>query len=191
MPTNDETPKDRRKIDPSETRPQLKALAILVSVAILVVGTALFYKNISQPRDESSIEKISTPNVVPDFRIEDYILEKPRDFEKILGRETQRGDCPDLESGSRIDYERGYICVQDGLVALIAYIPLRVPQSPKEALSFVGLATGTPPQHPGGTAYQWSQWGKNPIRVKDRLATRVMVNTSEQAPVIIVSLGRE
>ncbi len=174
----------------------LLALSTITAFAVVIAGVAIWWgtrKRYSPDQDpaQGRTTTAATPTITPDFRVEDYILEKPRDLSPILGRETGRGECADLNRGQQVEYERGYVCIQDGVVALIGYDLRRVPGSPQEALSFVGLTTPVAPQDLGGTAFQWSRRGGNPIRVKDHSATRVIVNTSSNAPGIVVNLARE
>jgi hypothetical protein len=182
----------------SVEKPPRIAVSIAVGLGLIILVAILAWNwnpvtgdSETRAKAPSAASGQPQPVIQPDFRIQDYILKEPSDLSKILGREMRRHECADLDAAQQIEYEHGYVCVQDGVVALIGYDLPRVPRSPQEALSFVGLFTKVPPEHPGGDAYMWSRIHGNALSVDGHLATRVIVNTSDHAPAIVVSVGRE
>lgn len=172
-------------------------LLVFRTVAILfLTGSFIHCGNGSPPSSAQSptpapTQTVASESVVVYFRVGDYLGRKPHGLADILGHETHRGECSDLRDGLQIEYERGYVCVQGGKVALLAFDLPQAPRSPEDGLRAVGISTNVAPQHPGGTAYLWSERGGNPLEVNNQLANRVIVNVGAAAPGVSVNIGRD
>ena len=124
-----------------------------------------------------------------EIRVADYLFKSPKQLGGILGRETGQQECIDTD-GRLIAYERGWICVNNGVIVLFAWNLQQRVQTQAQALHAVGLEMTAQPVCLAGCT--WAKSLHNALKVGNTLATRVTVSSMDAQPQnVIVKVGRE